>query len=96
MIELLEKPIMSEKAGVLRDEANKYVFRVSKRAKKDQIKRAVERMFDVKVMRVNSLIMRGQIKKRGVQGMFSAKQPNFKKAYVTLHKGQKITLFEDN
>ena len=90
---IIERPIMSEKSGELRDSDNQYVFRVDRKAKKQQIKQAIERMFEVKVLRVNSLVMRGQVKRRGLQ---TSKQPNFKKAYVTLQKGSVIPLFEDN
>lgn len=92
---LLERPIISEKGGKLRDSINQYVFRVDLRASKAQIKGAVEKKFNVKVARVNSLIVRGQIKRRA-QLHRAGKQKNFKKAYITLEAGEKIALFEDN
>ena len=91
--DVLEKPVTSEKSGVLRDEQGKYIFRVALRANKAQIKKAVERMFDVKVMKVNSTVVRGQPRRRG---LIITKRKNYKKAFITLEQGSKIDLFEDN
>ena len=90
---VLECPIVSEKSGRLRESTNKYLFRTAMRATKADIKRAVESMFNVKVTRVNSSIVRGAIKRRGLQ---VGKRKNYKKAYITLAQGQTIALFEDN
>ncbi len=90
---VLEKPIVSEKSGRLRESINKYAFKVARRASKNDIKRAVEELFDVKVVGVNSCIVRGAIKRRG---MHVGKRKNYKKAYVTLEQGQTIAMFEDN
>ena len=94
-LEILERPIISEKGGKLRDNLNQYVFRVDRWASKAQIKGAIEKKFDVKVERVNSLIVRGQVKRRA-QLHKAGRQKNFKKAYITLEAGEKIALFEDN
>ena len=94
-LEILERPIISEKSGGLRDNLNQYIFRVDRRASKAQIKGAIEKKFNVKVVRVNSLVVRGQIKRRA-QLYRAGKQKNFKKAYITLEAGEKIALFEDN
>ena len=92
---ILECPVISEKGGKLRDTLNQYLFRVDRRASKAQIKGAVEKKFNVKVARVNTLVVRGQIKRR-TQLYRAGRQKNFKKAYITLEAGEKITLFEDN
>ena len=91
--DVLERPVTSEKSGILRDEQGKYIFRVALRASKAQIKKAVEQMFDVKVVKVNSAVVRGHPRRRG---FIMAKRKNFKKAFITLEQGSKIDLFEDN
>ena len=90
---VLEKPIVSEKSGKLRENNNKYLFKTALKASKADIKRAVESLFDVKVTHVNSCIVRGAVKRRG---MHVSKRNNYKKAYITLEQGQTITMFEDN
>lgn len=93
MLELIERPLLSEKSGTMRETTNTYVFRVKCEASKAQIKKAIENLYDVKVLRVNSLIMRGQVRRRG---MHVSKQSNFKKAYVTLPQGAVIPLQEQS
>jgi large subunit ribosomal protein L23 len=79
-------PIITEKATLL-SEHNKVVFRVRKDATKPQIKEAVERLFDVKVVSVNTLLTKGKVKMfRGKRGQRS----DVKKAVVTLAEGQSI------
>ena len=90
---VLEKPIISEKSAKQRENNNKYLFRAAINASKADIKRAVEKLFDVKVTNVNSCIARGATKRRG---MHLSKRKNYKKAYVTLEQGQTIAMFEDN
>ena len=90
---VLEKPIISEKSGKLREHDNKYLFKTALKASKADIKRAVESLFDVKVAHVNSCIVRGAVKRRGLH---ISKRNNYKKAYITLEQGQTITMFEDN
>lgn len=90
---VLERPIISEKSGKLRESDNKYLFKASINASKADIKRAVESLFEVKVTHVNSCIARGATKRRG---MHISKRKNYKKAYVTLEQGQTIAMFEDN
>ena len=90
---VLDKPIVSEKSGKLRENNNKYLFKTALTASKADIKRAVESIFEVKVASINSCIVRGPVKRRGVT---VGKRKNYKKAYVTLEQGQKIDLFEDN
>lgn len=90
---VLEKPIVSEKSGKLREHVNQYLFKVALRASKSDIKRAVEKLFAVKVTSVNSCVVRGATKRRGLH---VSKRKNYKKAYVTLEQGQTIAMFEDN
>ena len=79
-------PIITEKATAA-SEQNKVVFRVKKDASKPQIKAAVEKLFDVKVESVNTLVRKGKRKVfRGTNGQ----QSDVKKAVVTLAEGHKI------
>ena len=86
MYELIRRPVITEKA-TFASEQNKVVFKVAKNATKPQIKAAVERLFDVKVESVNTLVRKGKNKVfRGVRGT----QSDVKKAVVTLAEGHKI------
>jgi large subunit ribosomal protein L23 len=91
-IPLLKRPLMSEKVTGLQDNQNQYAFEVEKGANKIEIKRAVEKRFNVKVTQVRTLNVLGKIKK---MGRFSGRRPSWKKAIVTLKEGQKIEFFEN-
>lgn len=84
--DVIVSPVITEKATAL-SEQNKVVFRVRPDATKPQIKEAVERLFDVKVTSVNTLVTKGKVKMfRGRRGQRS----DVKKAVVTLAEGQSI------
>jgi large subunit ribosomal protein L23 len=84
--DLILAPVITEKA-TLASESNKVIFRVRKDATKPQIKAAVERLFDVKVESVNTIVRKGKNKTfRGIRGA----QSDMKKAVVTLAEGQTI------
>jgi large subunit ribosomal protein L23 len=79
-------PVITEKA-TLASESNQFVFRVARKATKPQIKEAIEKLFDVKVTAVNTLLRKGKTKTfRGVRG----RQQDMKKAIVTLADGDRI------
>ena len=79
-------PVITEKATVA-SESNQFVFRVARNATKPQIKAAVEKLFDVKVTAVNTLVRKGKTKAfRGIRG----RQQDVKKAIVTLRDGDRI------
>ena len=81
-------PVITEKATVL-TELNKVVFEVAKDATKDEIAAAVEELFKVRVIKVNTLITKGKTKRfRGILG----KRSDVKKAIVTLQEGQTIDI----
>jgi large subunit ribosomal protein L23 len=81
-------PVITEKATVLADH-NKVVFRVAMDATKDEIASAVEQLFKVKVVKVNTLIQKGKTKRfRGHKG----RRSDVKKAIVTLEEGQSIDI----
>jgi large subunit ribosomal protein L23 len=84
--DVILSPLITEKATAL-SEHNKVVFRVRPDATKPQIKEAVEKLFDVKVVSVNTLVTKGKVKMfRGTRG----KRSDVKKAVVTLAEGESI------
>jgi large subunit ribosomal protein L23 len=84
--DVILSPVITEKATAC-SEYNQVVFRVRKDATKPQIKEAVERLFDVKVKGVNTLVTKGKVKVfKGTRGQRS----DVKKAIVTLAEGQTI------
>ncbi|HPE21107.1 MAG TPA: 50S ribosomal protein L23 [Candidatus Mcinerneyibacteriales bacterium] len=89
--DVIFQPVMTEKSLIQKEQENKYTFKVDKRAGKGEIKRAVEKMFNVKVKNVAIMNVLGKKKRvRIVEG----KRPDWKKAIVTLAQGQKIDLFD--
>lgn len=87
---VLVQPRVSEKAGHLAS-LNKYVFKVKTSANKIEVKKAVESAYKVRVTQVNMVVNRG---KHRTYGRTSGKTSDFKKAIVTLKKGDKIELAE--
>lgn len=88
--EIILKPVISEKStGLMQD--NKYTFIVDNRANKVEIKRAIEELFKVTVLKVNTLKVHG---KKRRQGRFEGITPDRKKAIVTLKPGDKIQVLE--
>jgi large subunit ribosomal protein L23 len=87
--DIIQTASLTEKSTLLSEKQNKYVFRVSPRANKIQIKNAIERLFQKKVVDVNTCNYTGKIKSvRGPRG----RKANWKKAIVTLKEGEKIEL----
>ena len=86
LYDIIVAPIVTEKA-TFASEDNKVIFKVRKTATKPQIKEAVEKLFDVKVLDVNTLLRKGKRKTfKGTRGV----QSDIKKAIVTLAEGDKI------
>ncbi|GLI25608.1 MULTISPECIES: 50S ribosomal protein L23 [Xanthobacter] len=86
--DVIVSPVITEKATTA-SEQNKVVFNVAKTASKPSIKEAVEKLFDVKVKSVNTLVRKGKTKIfKGRKGV----QSDVKKAVVTLEEGQKIDI----
>ncbi|MDR1034940.1 MAG: 50S ribosomal protein L23 [Holosporales bacterium] len=87
--DLIRYPVITEKSTKILEDSNAYVFVVEKRANKPGIKKAVERIFDVKVRSVNTIVVKGKNKVfRGRSG----KRSDFKKAIVRLDAGSRIDL----
>ena len=88
LLDIIISPNITEKATSL-SEFNKVVFRVHKGASKNSIKRSIEKIFKVSVVKINTINLRS--KNKLVKGKKSSK-PGYKKAIVTLKKGQSIDL----
>ncbi len=88
--EIIIKPVVTEKSVDLMQE-NKYCFKVAKDANKIEIKNAIEEIFKVTVVNVNTVNVHGKVKRMGrTQGMTAS----WKKAVVTLREGDSIEVFE--
>ncbi len=88
---VLIKPLLTEKTSKETESFNRYAFVVNIKANKDQIKSAVEKYFNVKVINVRTSVLPGKIKRAG-KGF--KKTSSSKKAYVQLQDGQKIEFFK--
>ncbi|MFQ5466007.1 MAG: 50S ribosomal protein L23 [Thermodesulfobacteriota bacterium] len=88
---VIKAPVITEKSMMKTMEGNKVVFWVDLSANKKDIKEAVESVFGVKVLGVNTQRVPGKVKR---MGRFSGKRPTRKKAYVSLREGDKIEIFE--
>lgn len=88
---IIKKPIVTEKTTKLKEE-NKYVFEVDKNANKNDIKIAIEKMFNVDVESVYTSIVKGKLRR---YGRYEGYRPDWKKAIVKLSKGQTIKLLDE-
>ena len=89
--QVLVKPLLTEKSSIVTENTNRYVFQVQRKANKYQIKDAVEKMFDVKVVNVRTAVLPGKVKRAGKS---FKKTASWKKAYVQIAEGQKLELFK--
>jgi len=88
--DIIIKPVVTEKSSAL-VEQNKYTFEVHKSANKIQIRQAIEQIFKVKVLSVNTMNVAAKPKRMGA---FLGKTRSWKKAIVSLAEGQRIEFFE--
>ncbi len=96
-MQVLIKPILTEKQTAISEKyPNRYGFRVAPSANKVQIKKAVEDMYGVTVISVNTMNYAGKKKSRFTKsGVINGKVPAFKKAIITLKEGEVIDLFSN-
>mgnify|MGYP001244431916 CR=1 FL=1 len=89
--EVLGRPLITERATSLAEnkENPQYVFRVPVGVNKIEIAKAIEKVYNVKVASVNTIRVKGKVKR---QGRFVGKRTDWKKAFVTLQKGQVLEL----
>ena len=88
---IVRRAMISEKGTRVRERDNSYLFEVAPDANKIQVKQAIEAIFQVKVASVRTLRVHGKPKR---MGRYAGHRPDWKKAVVTLKKGQTIELFE--
>ena len=94
---IIVRPLLSEKANKLSSMSRQYVFEVSSKSNKLQIKNAIEKKFEVKVEKVRTINYKGKMKNTSVRSngkvlRTSGFRANWKKAIVTLLEGQKIDI----
>ena len=89
--EILRLPLITEKSTHAKEELRTVAFKVARDANKIEIKDAVEKIFKVKVESVRTANFHG---KKRRQGRYTGRRADWKKAYVTLQKGQSIDFFE--
>jgi large subunit ribosomal protein L23 len=88
--DVIKRPVISEKSTALAEIAGRYVFEVATEANKQEIRDAVQQLFNVKVREVRTMTVHGKVKRVGAH---LTKRANWKKALVTLAEGQKIDFF---
>lgn len=93
---IIVKPIVTEKMTQLGEKLNRYGFRVQKGANKIEIKQAVEKMYDVTVTDVNTLIVAPKKKSRNTKsGVVKGKTSPYKKAIITVNAGETIDFYSN-
>lgn len=92
LYDVILRPVVTEKSNIMTEDQNQYVFEVAAGANKQQIRDAVEIIFDVRVRKVNTMVMPA---KRGFRGRKTyMRSKEWKKAVVTLEAGERIELFD--
>lgn len=89
--QIVISPVITEKSSEAREARNCYTFNVSLNANKIEIKKAIEEIFKVGVIKVNTIRQRGKNKR---MGRYEGKKPDYKKAVVQLRAGDSIAEFE--
>ncbi|MFI5359182.1 MAG: 50S ribosomal protein L23 [Halanaerobiales bacterium] len=89
--DIIIAPIISEKSIAMIEENNTYTFKVDKNANKIEIRKAIEEIFNVNVVQVNTVNMKGKTRRLGYN---MGKRPDWKKAMVKLAEGNRIEIFE--
>lgn len=93
---ILVKPIVTEKMTSESEKYNRYGFIVEKKASKSQIKREVEKQYNVSVEKINTMIYGGKTKSRFTKtGIIHGKKKSYKKAIVTLIEGESIDFYSN-
>jgi large subunit ribosomal protein L23 len=95
-MDIILKPLVTEKMSDQTERFNRYGFVVDRRATKPQIKKAIESLYDVTVDRVNTMIYGGKMKSRFTKGgVITGKTAAYKKAFVTLVDGDSIDFYSN-
>jgi large subunit ribosomal protein L23 len=91
--QIILRPILTEKSNELEAAFNQYAFEVHRQANKIEIGKAIEQVFGVRVDKVRTMVMRGDIRR---VGRFFGKTRQWKKAVVTLHPGDSIDFYGED
>ena len=91
LYEIIRRPLVTEKSTQQKETSRQYAFEVNRKANKNEIQSAVERLFKVKVLEVRTCNVLGKVKRLGRK---YGKRPDWKKAIVTLKEGERIEFFE--
>lgn len=95
-MDILVKPLVTEKMNAQSERFNRYGFVVDRRASKPQIKKAVESLYNVTVESVNTMVYGGKVKSRYTKGgIITGKTNAYKKAVVTLVEGDSIDFYSN-
>lgn len=95
-MEVLRKPLLTEKVAQLTEKLNRYAFIVDPRANKIQIKAAIEKMYGVNITDVNTMRYVGKLKTRNTKaGAVSGRTATYKKAIITLKDGEVIDFYSN-
>ena len=89
--EIVKKPLITEKSTIQKETHNQLTFEVDRKANKVEIRRAVEKVFNVRVVDVRTMQMKGKVKRFG---RTMGRRRHWKKAVVTLAKGEYVEFFE--
>ncbi len=88
--QIIIKPVITEKASALAEQ-NKYVFKIANSATRKDVKKAIEEIYKVKVLKANFITVKSRGRRKG---QIKGKSAEWKKAIMTLKKGDKIEIFE--
>ncbi len=95
-MEILKKPVLTEKASALTEKLNRYTFQVDHKANKIQIKSEIEGMYGVNILAVNTMVVFGKNKTRSTKtGSVQGRIAKYKKAIVTLKEGEVIDFYSN-
>lgn len=89
--DIIMRPVVTEKTSIQKEAANQVTFEVDRKANRIEVRRAIERIFSVRVANVRTMQVRGKFKRRG---RVLGKRRDWKKAIVTLRPGERIEFFE--
>ena len=89
--DIIIRPVVTEKTNNQKEAANQVTFEVDRKANRIEVRRAIERIFNVRVAKVRTMQVRGKFKRRG---RVLGKRRDWKKAIVTLRPGERIEFFE--
>ncbi len=94
MYEILRRPLVTEKSNYQNNKLHQYTFEVERHATKTQVKDAVEKIFEVTVLRVNIINVPAKQGRRARSRRLTVRNPGYKKAIVTLAENDRIAIFE--